>query len=162
MSTSKEIIRDEHRSMAAVLNSLTKQVTEAAAGKGPADLPLYGAMLDYLQAIPEVLHHPKEDQYLFRRLRERCPAAAPLLNELEAQHVSGAKTLANLRELLEEASCSGQVGPFADALNQYAQFQWKHMRMEEEQILPLADRELSAEDWAYLDAAFAVNRGPRW
>ena len=57
MSTALAVIRDEHRSMGAVLKSLTKQVGEAAAGSAPADYPFYGAMLDYLQAFPETLHH---------------------------------------------------------------------------------------------------------
>jgi len=162
MSTALAVIRDEHHSMGAVLKSLTKQVTEAAAGTVPADFPLYGAMLDYLQAFPETLHHPKEDQYLFRRLRERCPQSKDLLDELEAQHVSGAKALANLRVALTEAAHSGDIQPFAAALLAYADFQWSHMRKEEEQVLPLAERELSAEDWAFIDAAFALNRETRW
>lgn len=34
------------------------------------------------------------------------------------------------------------------------------MTIEKEQILPLAERLLTAEDWAELDAAFAANRDP--
>jgi hemerythrin-like domain-containing protein len=162
MSTALAVIRDEHRSMGAVLKSLTTQVAEAAAGTAPADYPLYGAMLDYLQAFPETLHHPKEDQYLFRRLRERCPQSKDLLDDLEAQHASGAKALSSLRSALAEAVKSGDIHPFTAALVAYANFQWSHMREEEDRVLPLAERELSAEDWAFIDAAFAVNRETRW
>jgi branched-chain amino acid transport system ATP-binding protein len=162
MRTALHVIRDEHRSIGAVLKALTKQVGEAAAGTAPADYSLYGAMLDYLQAFPETLHHPKEDQFLFHRLRVRCPQSADLLDELEAQHASGAKALASLRTALAEAVRSGDIHPFAAALGTYADFQWSHMRKEEEQVLPLAERELSAEDWAFIDAAFAVNRETRW
>ena len=73
-----------------------------------------------------------------------------------------ATALAILRATLNEASLSGQMKQFAEALDLYADSQWQHMRMEEEQILPLAERELTEEDWDYIDAAFAVNRESRW
>jgi hypothetical protein len=34
------------------------------------------------------------------------------------------------------------------------------MRLEEQQVLPLAEKVLTAEDWAELDDAFAGNRDP--
>jgi hypothetical protein len=34
------------------------------------------------------------------------------------------------------------------------------MRKEEHQVLPLAERHLTAEDWAVIDAAFAANADP--
>ena len=34
------------------------------------------------------------------------------------------------------------------------------MRKEEQQLLPLAERHLTAEDWQAIDAAFAANRDP--
>ena len=35
-----------------------------------------------------------------------------------------------------------------------------HMRIEENEVLPLAQRVLSEDDWRELDAAFATNRDP--
>ena len=48
------------------------------------------------------------------------------------------------------------------ALNvqRYADFYFQHMMLEEKQVLPLAERVLTGEDWAALDAAFAANRDP--
>ena len=39
--------------------------------------------------FPEKLHHPKEDAYLFRKLRERTSEFDATLDELERQHVDG-------------------------------------------------------------------------
>jgi hemerythrin-like domain-containing protein len=39
-------------------------------------------------------------------------------------------------------------------------FYFEHMTLEEKQVLPLAERVLTAQDWAELDAAFAANRDP--
>jgi len=46
-------------------------------------------MLDYLQAFPEVMHHPKKDQFLFSRQRIRHPDSAVLLDGLEREHREG-------------------------------------------------------------------------
>jgi hemerythrin-like domain-containing protein len=42
----------------------------------------------------------------------------------------------------------------------YAEFHWKHMRKEESELLPLAQRHLTAVDWKAIDAAFAANADP--
>ena len=63
------IIRDEHRSLAAVIHGLEYLVREARDAGKPPQFPLLHAMLHYIKAFPEKLHHPKEDAYLFRKLR---------------------------------------------------------------------------------------------
>jgi hemerythrin-like domain-containing protein len=45
-------------------------------------------------------------------------------------------------------------------VEEYADFQWRHMRTEEDLIMPLAERELSGEDWQRIDAAFADDDDP--
>jgi hemerythrin-like domain-containing protein len=49
---------------------------------------------------------------------------------------------------------------FEAAAQRYVDFYFEHMTLEEKQVLPLAERVLTAEDWAELDAAFAANRDP--
>jgi hemerythrin-like domain-containing protein len=49
---------------------------------------------------------------------------------------------------------------FERAAERYVDFYLGHMAMEEQQILPLAERVLTADDWAELDRAFAANRDP--
>ena len=162
MNRAVMILHDEHRSLVAVLKSLEKHVAEVIAGTTPTDYPFYSAMLAYLKTFPEILHHPKEDQFLFRRLRARCPSVNALLDELEEQHRIGALQLAALHTTLAAASAQDHIDAFAEALSAYAESQRAHIRVEEEQILPLAERELTTEDWAYVNAAFAVNRDSGW
>jgi hemerythrin-like domain-containing protein len=157
-----DIIREEHRSMASVLKSLLNQAQAARAGTADADWPLYAAMLDYLQAFPEVTHHPKEDQFLFPALRRRYANADSLLATLEDEHKAGAELLRRLVRQLEVSKTAQRVGDFADALEGYAQFQWRHMEREEKEVLPLAMEKLLTADWAAIDTAFAANREPRW
>jgi len=151
MKDALSIIADEHRSLAAELKGLQAHVAEARAGRVSADFHLAGAMLDYIQAFPERLHHPKEDEFLFRFLRLRSAEAASVLHELEAQHTRGAELLADLRRRLVQSQAAGDICSFAQALDAYVQFQWDHTRIEEEVVFPMAQRHLTQQDWKAID-----------
>ena len=162
MTNAISIITEEHRSLAAVLKGLLAHVSEAQAGRSMPDFYLAAAMLDYIQAFPERLHHPKEDEYLFRFLRSRCAEAGPILDTLEAQHTKGAEMLADLRNRLDQSRAAGNFSAFAPALDAYAEFHWDHMRKEEEIVFPLAERHLRKEDWQAIDTAFRSNLDRTW
>jgi len=49
---------------------------------------------------------------------------------------------------------------FASRATEYADFHWRHMREEEDAILPLAERVLTAQDWKAIDNAFVGNDDP--
>ena len=83
------VIRDEHRSMAAVLHGFEYLVREAREAGVPPSFSLLRAMLHWVKAYPEALHHPKEEAYLFPRLRARTHDVDATLDELERQHVRG-------------------------------------------------------------------------
>jgi hemerythrin-like domain-containing protein len=155
------IIENEHRAFAAVLHGLLYVVEQARKHGKDVDFRLLGAMLDYIEAFPEKQHHPKEDDYVFRILRRRDPAAAATLDELEAQHRRGREQIAHLRETLRAAERDPSAFPaFATAVHEYADFSWAHMRKEEDEVLPRAQKALTAEDWQEIDAAFRSNDDP--
>ena len=162
MSRAIDVIRDEHRSMASVLKALQSQLAAVRAGTAEPDWPLYEAMLDYLQAFPEVMHHPKEDQFLFAALRGRHAPASAVIEALEGEHAQSAADLKQLVSLVRGARSGGSIEAFADALDRYAQFLWKHMETEEQVVIPMAREHLTNDDWAAIDAAFDANRQPRW
>jgi nucleotide-binding universal stress UspA family protein/hemerythrin-like domain-containing protein len=147
------ILRDEHRSLAAVLHALLAQVEWPA-----PDVALLRAMLFYIEQFPERLHHPKEDAYLFDRLRRRTSTCDALIAALHSQHVAGAEQFAALRRLLD----SGDGAAFAQGVRDFAQAQWRHMRDEEQLVLPAASLHLQADDWLDIAAAFADNGDPRF
>jgi len=162
MHEAERIIKDEHRSIAAVLHGLiylTRQIGDHGA---MPDFIVLHAMLAYIVAFPEKLHHPKEDRYLFAVLRLRSPQAAPLLDSLEAEHVSSDRLNLRLQETLlaYEQSGRAQFDDFRQAVEAYADFHWAHMRREEEEVLPLAEKILTAADWASIAAAFKENDDP--
>jgi hemerythrin-like domain-containing protein len=162
MKTALNVIRDEHRSIAAVLHAL-KQLAKDADNDGVEPrFEVFRAMIYYIDQFPERLHHPKEDRYLFARLEARAPQAKALIEELRAEHVAGARLIRDLEQALValEVGWQGGARAFRAAVDAYAEFHWKHMRKEEEQLLPLAERHLDAEDWREIDAAFAGNGDP--
>ncbi|UUZ68301.1 hemerythrin domain-containing protein [Polaromonas sp. P2-4] len=119
-------------------------------------------MLYYIREYPEQVHHPKEDQYLFARLRDRTSKLDETLAELESQHTQGEALVRELERALTRYELEGSSAflAFRDLVEKYAKFYFSHMRLEEEVILPAARRLLTPEDWTVVDAAFAGNRDP--
>jgi hemerythrin-like domain-containing protein len=156
------IIRQEHRSLTAVVRSLQHLAREGARGDAELDHDLVTVMLDYIDAFPNRFHHPKEDQYLFRALRRRTSAATAVLDELEAEHVRGDALIRELRHLLARCRIAGARARqrFATAVDAYADFHWEHLRKEEDIVLPLAEAHLTAADWEGIDRAFRANDDP--
>lgn len=158
MHRALQIIRDEHRSLSAVLHALRHVTDEYAISGTRPDFKLLWAMVDYIVRFPERLHHPKEDAYLYRLVRLRAPHARATLDALGAEHVEGARKIALLREVLDHLEAGRvNVRDFADLAQDYADFHWRHMRVEEDAVLPLAERALTAPDWVELNAAFEAN-----
>jgi branched-chain amino acid transport system ATP-binding protein len=157
-----DILHDEHRSLAAVLQGMRHLVREIDAGRIAPDFRLFDAMLYYIDAFPERFHHPREDEYLFRRVLARAPAAAPIVTRLESEHREGAARIRALAQSLERYRAGGGRGfaAFRDAGDDYAGFHWKHMRAEEDELLPLARAHLTADDWRAVDAGFATATDP--
>jgi nucleotide-binding universal stress UspA family protein/hemerythrin-like domain-containing protein len=158
------IIRDEHRSLAAVLHAwLHMGKTSLAAGGAPLDHQLLRAMVYYIKAFPIALHHPKEKEYLFARLRKRTAEFNAELDELERQHERDHELVNELSAAVENY-CAGKL-PIVEldaAVNRYARFMWEHMGREEGVILPAAQRELTEDDWNALNEAFSQNQDPRF
>ena len=157
------IIKDEHRSLSAVLHGMLYLVAEIRDhGKTP-DFAVLGAMVHYIDTVPERYHHPKEDKYLFARLLTRSPSARLLLDRLRDEHRLGAEKIRDLEQALiryEHGGGAEARADFVEAVEAYATFHWAHMRREEEEVLPLAERYLTPGDWEAIDAAFAGHSDP--
>ena len=157
------IIIDEHRSIAAVIRGMERVVATLREGGAPP-FPLLRAMLYYIEAFPEALHHPKENAYLFARLRARTQEFDETLAELERQHADGHAVVARLAQALAdyEANPAGGLPAFGAAVGQFAATQWAHMNLENSVILPAAQRHLTEDDWRVIGEAFAANGDPRF
>lgn len=156
------IIRDEHRAIAAILHGMLFLVRKIRDRGATPDFNLFGAMIYYIDAFPERFHHPKEDRYLFHVLRIRHPDSVSLLDRLEDEHRTGAYKIRALEQALARYQHGGvsEFPDFAKAVEDYAAFHWNHMRAEEDEVLPLAEKHLSAADWDGVDTAFLGHVDP--
>jgi nucleotide-binding universal stress UspA family protein/hemerythrin-like domain-containing protein len=164
METSIAIIEDEHRALAVVIHGL-RYVLQEACYKGTApDFALLRSIQHYLRKFPEALHHPKEDAYLFRKLRLRTDATDEIIRELQRQHAESGQRLNELGSAIDlyETGAFGALPGFAQAVERFAESQWQHMSLEEKVILPAAQKHLTDEDWAEIALAFGKNGDPRF
>ena len=155
-------IRDEHRSISAVLHGLKQLARDAQNAGVKPDFRVFRAMIHYIDEFPEQLHHPKEDQYLFPPLAARVPQVQKIIDALRDEHKQSAKLVRELERALVFFEDSWPLGAaeFLETVDAYADFHWKHMRKEEEEILPQAERHLTERDWEAIDRAFDVNKDP--
>lgn len=164
MSAPLAIISDEHRSLAAIIHGLEFLVRQARDAQEPPSFPLLHAMLRYIDEFPEALHHPKEEMYLFRKLRMRTGELDATLDELERQHAEGHALVGELKASLAayERDPEGGLPRFAAAVGRFAVAQTQHMVLEARVVIPAAREHLTGDDWSEIATAFAGNSDPRF
>lgn len=162
LRSSLQVIRDEHSTLAAMLRSLVLMVE-----RGPRDAPeqyfdVVRAMLFYIDEFPERLHHPKETKLLFPPLLKKAPDLAETIARLEKDHAVSELAVRELQHdlLAWELMGDARRPRFEAAAKKYLDAYLAHMHVEETEILPVAEKLLSEEDWRMLDAAFASNTDP--
>lgn len=160
MHETLRIIRDEHAALAAMLRSIPLLLAEHRRKGTMPDFTALRAMLFYVDEFPEKRHHRKESELLFPKLRARTPMSRELLDKLDDDHERGERKIRNVEHALLAFEMLGEArrAQFETAIERYIEFYMAHMAMEEREILPLAERVLTEEDWAELDDAFLGNR----
>ena len=157
-----QIIRDEHAALAAMLRSLVLMVERGPRDASDQFFDVLRAMLFYIDEFPEKLHHPKETELLFPKIARAAPQTRETIAQLDRDHHRGEGAVRELQhqllawELLGESRRAG----FEAAARRYVAFYLEHMHLEEREILPAAEKCLTAQEWAELDAAFASNCDP--
>lgn len=156
------IIREEHQALAAMLHALAFLVRGIREHRMKPNFELMGAMIYYIDTFPERLHHPKEDQWLFRLLAVRHPPARALIDRLQIEHRTGGTRIRQLEQALARYSQGGvaEFPAFSECVESYVAFERNHMRCEELEVFPLAQQYLLPEDWTEIDAAFGANEDP--
>jgi len=158
------IIHDEHHALGAVLHGLRFLVREMREKGATPDFKLLWSMIYYMDAFSERLHNPREDAYLFARLKLRTHEADAVIATLERQHAESSAQVRELEQALGqlEAGMSGGLDIFANAVEQQVEEAWQHMALEEKVAIPLAKKHLTVEDWIDIAEAFGENGDPRF
>lgn len=161
-NTAIRIIQSEHSCLSAVIKGMRHFVRNIADGGKSPDLKVFRAMVFYICEYPEQIHHPKEDQHLFARLRRRTAEVDGTLAILESQHAEGERLVRKLEHALMRYELFGTTAfpQFAALVERYADTYFQHMEMEERIVLPAAKEYLAEEDWDAIAEAFSENRDP--
>lgn len=160
MRAALRILAHEHLALRAVGRVLAMEAELLRRGD-TADADLLGLIVEYLEAFPNRIHHPKEESELFRRMRERDPAGcAAILDQLLADHEKESVHIGALAEAVRAYAVGRDTGHLADLAARYAHFLDQHIDLEDREAFPKAETVLSEADWRAVDAAFLANDDP--
>ncbi|MGY1773279.1 hemerythrin domain-containing protein [Blastococcus sp. SYSU D00813] len=108
---------------------------------------------DHVEFLTRTLHHHHtgEDEMIWPKLLERVPEElAPIVRLMEAQHERVAEILAGIEEIRPRWAVTAGAADrdrLADLLDQAYAHLSEHLDAEEERLLPIIARNLTAEEW---------------
>ena len=150
-----ELLREEHRDIEKLLRVLEEELSVFDRQERP-DYDVIQAVISYFQDYPDCCHHPKEDM-VFAKLKERDPAAAESMGDLEAEHRDEAGRLRRVADTIRSILSDHDVlrRTVDDVVRDFIAHQRQHMKMEERVLFPAAATALRSEDWAEIDARWS-------
>lgn len=163
MTSAIKIIQKDHINLTKVLRALEKAVglTDNNLNAIP-DFALVDQIIYYIRVFADQFHHPKEDGFLFKALRNVDDETTAVIEELEKQHEQGrqiTEDLASTARFVEESYPEG-METLHQAVQVYVDFQRAHIGLEESKLLPVARQHLGDEDWRGINRAFGANSDP--
>ena len=145
-------LNSEHEDLSKLLDLLDREVAVFAAGERP-DYDLIGAVIDYCLDYPDAVHHPKED-LIYGILKSRNAELARVVGDLEEEHRKIAAMTRELDEAMRQVLAEELVDRRSvhiltrNFVNAYRH----HISLEEGHVFPAAEKVLSPDDWAGIDA----------
>ena len=150
----------EHANFSRLLDILQKEL-DAFHRDAQPNYELMVDIVTYLRHFPDVHHHPREDT-AFALLAKRDPSLIAVLERLRQEHrviaAAGDELLKTLNDVTSGTVIARAVVESIAAM--YLVYYRHHIAAEEEEILPLAMRLLSAGDWREVQAAGPAGRDP--
>ena len=154
-------IEAEHRNMARVLKSLEEIAERAQSAPKSDDVDRLFDICHYVRVFPDAIHHPKEDRYVFEPLRTEAPEHHELLDKVQGQHRACNDHTERLYLTVQAYADKGATATtLQEVVQDYLRFQYEHMRLEEREVLPLAEKFLDKETLAGAGRAFASHGDP--
>lgn len=136
--------------MRIVHNALRRDLERArtALASGPDDRrqEAIAAHLRWMMAFLEA-HHRSEDAGLYPFVRERDPAAGPLLDDMGREHEDVAVAVA----VLEAATHDGDADAMVEAIDGLSAVLLPHLRREEDEAMPVVARAITDEEWQAIE-----------
>jgi hemerythrin-like domain-containing protein len=153
------IIRQEHAALGKAVRAMQSLLARDRHKEATPDIQALRALLFYVDEFSEKRHHRKESELLIPKLRAHSALARELLDRIEDDHARTDFKIRNVERALTAYEMMGEIRRHAleEAVDRFAQFCQEHMSLEEREVLPQAERVLSADEWIELDTAFCAN-----
>ncbi|MEZ5841008.1 MAG: hemerythrin domain-containing protein [Hyphomicrobiales bacterium] len=161
MRPAMRVLAREHMALRGIARVLGMDALMIERGR-PVDVEVLRAIVEYISAVPDKIHHPKEEDYIFAAMRRRSAEPIPVLDRLLKEHKREYELIERFSEKLEAYAADpvGGAPDFVFVAKSYVNFLENHMRLENQEAFPLAEKLLTEEDWEAIDAAFAENHDP--
>jgi hemerythrin-like domain-containing protein len=155
------VLGKEHRNLLRVVALLERLLDDLVRLESEPDFTLLSSALYYLDEFPERVHHPKEEQQIFDRLRRRTTEFDPALDRLRSQHLESDGLVARAARALVcyQGGTPDGLTRLRTAVSAYSALLTEHIRAEE-QLLGSAADYLTDGDWLSIAAAFEAHVDP--
>lgn len=145
-------LKQDHVIIAKLVTVIEKQVELLETGEN-ADLELLSEIADFFAHYPDAFHHPREDK-LFAVFHEHHSGEEETFRRLAHEHHSLPGVTRRLQQELGGLTSGNTIMKVDDLVNQLRDFaskQKEHLILEEKNIFPLIDKELTQSEWRTLE-----------
>jgi len=142
-----EFIKNDHRNMKVLLNVLQEKVV-ALNNEQPVRYSLIRDIVEYLRSFGGRYHHPHED-IIYNYYLQHKSQQSRAINHLEEEHKAIAASTDAICSTVDMILLDAIVPQeqFIQQLDEFIRQQLRHMRFEDEEILPALESELTDQDW---------------
>ena len=153
-----EPVLTDTRDMACVHDAFRRALGDAPgqiASVQDGDVERAQQLASYLAEVLWLLHahHDGEDELLYPLLAERVPESGELFSRMESQHAAVASRIQAAELAAERFGKSGSTQDgeaLKEACHSLLDEAAGHLREEEEEVVPMASRTISPEEWGAL------------
>jgi hemerythrin-like domain-containing protein len=162
MQRAIEIMHDRQRAMSSTLLAVRTIARRSLKAGTPPDFSQLRRLVAYHERFPQRRHHPAEEEHLFRAVLRRDPGAERAIKRAKRDHAACAGYVERLRTALAywergDPKAGSEVALQAD---DYARFCRLHARIETRDVLSVAVKVLSDQDWLAIERAYAATDDP--
>lgn len=147
-----EKLSRDHRNLEKILDMLTHQLDSFFAGK-ESNFDLKIELMEYLEAFADQGHHPLEN-LIFEVAEKRIKGHDELFERLAKQHKDLDRLTRHFRHSLEGVLHEAVMSraELETQGREYVALQHLHLVLEDREVFPLLDAELTGDDWNLIEA----------
>jgi hemerythrin-like domain-containing protein len=162
MQRAIEIMHDRQRAMSSALLATRTIARRSLKAGTPPDFSQLRRLVRYVERFPQKLHQPAEEKHLFQAVLRRDAGADRAVKRAKRDHAACLGYLDRLRTALAywekgDPKAGPQVALLAD---DYVRFARLHARIEARDVLSVALKVLSEQDWQAIEKAYGALDDP--